>query len=111
MSWLDGLQHHAKTQSKERFAERGLKLTWFCITVRRPTDNDPGQLAEGWFTIGADMVVTLTDQDGKPLENAESATVDDPKYAAATAARLLREHRAGKSDFNRRLHYKRLGIY
>jgi hypothetical protein len=57
------------------------------------------------------MVVTLVDRDGTPIKGAESATVSDPKHAPAVAGRLLRDHRAGKSDFNRRLHHKRLGIY
>ena len=82
---------------------------FFCITTRRPTDNDPGQVAEGRYVLSADLVVTLTDQDGKPIENIESATVTDPKYATATAARLLQDHRAGTIDFNRPLHYRRLG--
>ena len=88
---------------------RELTPVFFCIATRRPTDNDPGQVAEGRYVLSADLVVTLTDQDGKPIENIESATVTDPKYATATAARLLRDHRAGTIDFNRPLHYRRLG--
>jgi hypothetical protein len=105
VSWLDGLQNTAKEKSKEKFAERELKPTWFCIITRRPTDNDPGQVAEGWYVLSADLVVTLTDQDGKPIENVETAIVEDPKHAPAAASRLLSEHRAGGSDFNRRLSY------
>jgi hypothetical protein len=108
-SWLDDVAKHGRQKTREKVSK--LTPTWFAITVRRPTDNDPGQIAEGWYVLSADLVVTLTDQDGKPLEDVESATVTDPKYAAAAAARLLRDHRAGKSDFNRRLRYRRLGIY
>ena len=108
--WLDELSKHGKTHAKEKFAERELTPVFFSITTRRPTDNDPGQVAEGWYTLSADLVVTLTDQDGKPIEGVETAVVEDPKYATATAGRLLRAHRAGQgSDFNRRLTYRGRG--
>jgi hypothetical protein len=98
------------------------------ITLRRPTGpNDPGLCEIGFFTH-VDGIVSLTDESGTPLRRDGGSTVttrntkgkDAPTWSApagndprAVAGRLLHQKfssiKSG-SDFNRPLHYPKIGI-
>jgi hypothetical protein len=92
------------------------------ITLRRPqSDNDPGEVARGYFTF-IDGVVHLTDENGVPIKRGSSQVLttrtvkgarEAPAWSAAVpaghdarqvACRLLHQKVASEksgSDFNR----------
>ena len=70
-------------------------------------DDDPGEIAEGWFSI-EDGVLTVTDANGKYVGSRAMIAGED---ARVVAKQLLREKKVPEGeDFNRRLDYPKLGI-
>ena len=70
-------------------------------------DEDPGEVAEGWFSIDG-KVLTVTDTNGKYVGSRAMLEGED---ARVVAKQLLREKKAPESeDFNRRLSYPNMGM-
>jgi hypothetical protein len=96
------------------------------ITLRRPLGPGDCGLCEIGFFTHVDGVVSLTDESGVPLRRGSTVTArntkgkDTPTWAApagndprAVAGRLLHQRFSSEksgSDFNRPLHYPKLGI-
>jgi hypothetical protein len=101
------------------------------ITLRRPLGPEDQGLVEIGHFIFSDGVVTLTSEDGTPLKRGSNQTLttrtikgarDVPLWSAAVlaghdarmvAGRLLHSKVSSEksgSDFNRPLHYQKMGI-
>jgi hypothetical protein len=74
------------------------------IILRNGDDGDPGEIAEGMYTVEGGAVV-LTDRDGRHITS-RALLGKDP----ATLARQLLHETKKPSDFNRPIAYPRLGI-
>jgi len=68
-------------------------------------DGDPGAISEAWFTV-EDGLVVLRDADDKVITSRALLKGEDP---AVLARSLLREAEKPK-DFNRPIHYPKLGF-
>jgi hypothetical protein len=79
--------------------------TYVRITIRNGGDDDPGVIAEGYYTV-EDGAVILRDRDDKHLTSRALLKGEDP---AVLAKSLLREAEQPK-DFNRPIHYPKLGL-
>jgi hypothetical protein len=75
--------------------------TYIAVQVGRCLDDDPGQIAEGWFSID-NGTVTVTNVTGKYVG---SHTLLKGEDARVVAKRLLREKTPEGEEFNRRLDY------
>jgi hypothetical protein len=82
--------------------------TYVQVQVRQcQDDDDPGEIAEGWFSIN-DGVVTVTDVQGREIGGRAMLSGED---ARVVAKQLLREKKQPESEsFNRRLNYPKSGI-
>jgi hypothetical protein len=70
-------------------------------------DEDPGEVAEGWFSIDG-KVLTVTDTNGKYVGSRAMLEGED---ARVVAKQLLREKKVPESEsFNRRLDYPNVGL-
>jgi hypothetical protein len=69
-------------------------------------DDDPGEIAEGWFSID-DGVLTVTDANGKYVGSRAMIAGED---ARMVAKQLLREKTPEAESFNRRLSYPNAGL-
>jgi hypothetical protein len=70
-------------------------------------DDDPGEIAEGWFSVDAGQV-TVTNKNGKYVGSRTMLKGEDARVVAKV---LLREKKAPESeDFNRRLSYPNAGL-
>ena len=80
--------------------------TYVRVTIRNGNDDgDPGAIAEAYYTI-EDGVVVLRDRDDKHITSRALLKGEDP---AVLARSLLREAEQPK-DFNRPIHYPKLGL-
>jgi hypothetical protein len=79
--------------------------TYIAVQVGRCLDDDPGQIAEGWFSID-NGTVTVTNSTGKYVG---SHTLLKGEDARVVAKRLLREKAPEGESFNRRLDYPMRG--
>jgi hypothetical protein len=80
--------------------------TYVRITIRNGDDDgDPGAIAEAYFTI-EDGLVVLRDADDKHITSRAMLKGEDP---AVLGRSLLREAEKPK-DFNRPIHYPKLGF-
>jgi hypothetical protein len=80
--------------------------TYVQVQVRRcRDDDDPGEIAEGWFSIDG-KVLTVTNASGKYVG---SRPVLEGEDARVVARELLREKRTPE-DFQRRIDYPTLGL-
>jgi hypothetical protein len=80
--------------------------TYVRVIIRNGNDDgDPGAIAEAYYTI-EDGVVVLRDRDDKHLTSRAMLKGEDP---AVLAKSLLREAEKPK-DFNRPIHYPKLGL-
>ena len=80
--------------------------TYVRVTIRNGDDDgDPGAIAEAYYTI-EDGVVVLRDRDDKHITSRALLKGEDP---AVLARSLLREAEQPK-DFNRPIHYPKLGL-
>jgi hypothetical protein len=81
--------------------------TYVCVQTRRCEDeDDPGEIAEGWFSIEG-KVVTVTNKNGKFVG---SRTMLKDEDARVVAKQLLREKAPESEGFNRVLHYPNVGL-
>jgi hypothetical protein len=78
--------------------------TYVKVIISNGDDDDPGQIAEAYYTV-EDGAVILRDADDKHIT---SRLLND-KDPAAVARALLREAEEPK-DFNRPIHYPKLGL-
>jgi hypothetical protein len=69
-------------------------------------DDDPGQIAEGWFSVDAGHV-TVTDANGKYVGSRAMLEGED---ARVVAKQLLRGKKAPEEEFNRPLSYPNAGL-
>jgi hypothetical protein len=69
-------------------------------------DDDPGEIAEGWFSVDG-RTVTVTAANGKYVGSRVMLEGED---ARVVAKQLLREKQAPEEDFNRRLIYPEAGL-
>ena len=80
--------------------------TYVRVIIRNGNDDgDPGAIAEAYYTI-EDGVVVLRDRDDKHITSRALLKGEDP---AVLARSLLREVEKPK-DFNRPIHYPKLGL-
>jgi hypothetical protein len=75
------------------------------VVVSNGGEDDPGAIVEAWYVIEAGLLV-LRDADDKHIASRMLLKDDDP---ALLAKSLLREREAPK-DFNRPIHYPKLGL-
>jgi hypothetical protein len=81
--------------------------TYVCVQTRQcADDDDPGAIAEGWFSIDG-KVVTVTNASGKYVG---SRTMLKGEDARVVAKALLREKTPESESFNRRLSYPNAGL-
>jgi hypothetical protein len=80
----------------------------YIFTTTRPAtdDGDPGAIAEALWSVDEDGCVVLTNLEGRHIGGRALLKDEDP---AAVARSLLREAEAPK-DFNRPIHYLKLGL-
>ena len=69
-------------------------------------DDDPGEIAEGWFSIDG-KVLTVTDANGRHVGSRAMLEGED---ARVVAKRLLREKTPEAESFNRPLSYPNAGL-
>jgi hypothetical protein len=70
-------------------------------------DDDPGEIAEGWFSSVDGKVVTVTNANGKYVGSRTMRKGEDARLAAK---QLLREKTPESESFNRRLSYPSAGL-
>jgi hypothetical protein len=89
-------------------AEPPLIETYVQVQVRQcQDDDDPGEIAEGWFSVDGGTV-TVTAASGKYVGSRAMLKGED---ARVVAKQLLREKKAPESEaFNRRLSYPNVGL-
>jgi hypothetical protein len=81
--------------------------TYICVQTRAcHDDDDPGEIAEGWFSIDG-KVLTVTDANGKYVGSRAMLEGEDARVAAK---QLLRGKKAQEEEFNRRLSYPNMGL-
>jgi hypothetical protein len=69
-------------------------------------DDDPGEIAEGWFSIDG-KILTVTDARGKYVGSRAMLESED---ARVVAKQLLRGKKAPEEEFNRPLSYPNAGL-
>jgi hypothetical protein len=80
--------------------------TYICVQTRQcHDDDDPGEIAEGWFSVDAGQV-TVTNKAGKCVGSRALKGED----ARVVAKQLLREKSPEAESFNRRLSYPNAGL-
>ena len=81
--------------------------TYITVQTRRcHDDDDPGEIAEGWYSIDG-KTVTVTDAKGRYLG---SRAMLEGENARVVAKQLLREKVPEAESFNRRLSYPSAGL-
>jgi hypothetical protein len=81
--------------------------TYVCVQTRRcHDDDDPGEIAEGWFSIEG-KTVTVTNKSGGYVG---SRAMLEGENARVVAKQLLREKNPEEETFNRRLSYPNVGL-
>ena len=96
----------AEDQFEEAASESIHKASpiYIWTTIRHGDDGDPGEIAEGYYSVEGGAVV-LTDRDGRHITS-RALLGEDP----ATLARQLLHEARKPSDFNRRLRYPPLSV-
>ena len=94
---------------EEAREEPPLIETYICVQIRQcQDDDDPGEIAEGWFSIDATGQVTVTDVNGRHVGSRAMIAGED---ARVVAKQLLRGKKAPEEDeFNRPLSYPSTGL-
>jgi hypothetical protein len=113
MNWIDKLEKHGKAVSVEHKRRKPKpKVESVIVTVRPPNERtgDPGEAAIGSYTV-QDGVLSLTDENGKPVGEKLTALVTEAN-AHAVAAQLTTKRWAESrnDDFNRPVVYGPLGL-
>jgi hypothetical protein len=82
--------------------------TYVQVQIRQcQDDDDPGEIAEGWFSVN-NGVVTVTDVQGREIGGRAMLSGED---ARVVAKQLLREKKVPESEnFNRPLSYPNAGL-
>jgi hypothetical protein len=81
--------------------------TYVCVQTRRcHDDDDPGEIAEGWFSVDA-STVTVTGKSGGYIGSRVMLKGED---ARVVAKQLLREKTPEAEGFNRQLSYPSAGL-
>jgi hypothetical protein len=75
------------------------------VTTRAATNDDPGQIAEALWSVD-DGCVVVTTLEGKHITSRALLKDEEP----ATVARSLLREREAPKDFQRPLHYPKLGL-
>ena len=75
------------------------------VTVRNGDDDDPGQIAEAWYTI-EDGLLVLRDSNDKHITSRALLNGENP----AMLAKILLREREGQNDFQQPIHYPKLGF-
>jgi hypothetical protein len=97
---------HPSTEEPAASGPSCSRPTYVRVIIRNGNDDgDPGAIAEAWFTIEDDAVV-LRDADDKHITSRALLRGEDP---AVLARSLLREAEQPK-EFNRPIHYPKLGL-
>jgi hypothetical protein len=114
MSWIDEPEEQGKKSVKEkRKHEPRPPVQEVIVSVRNSSENDPGEVAIGYFVVRGDTI-TLTDERGTPLDEKEgSAKIGsdvNPKSIAQMMTRKRWEATRG-GDFNRRIVYPKGGCF
>ena len=93
---------------EEAREEPPLIETYICVQIRQcQDDDDPGEIAEGWFSIDG-KVLTVTDANGRHIGSRAMLEGED---ARVVAKQLLREKKAPESEsFSRPLSYPNAGL-
>src|SRR5215475_3647391 len=104
MSWIDKLEEQGKKSVNKRKHEPRPPVQEVIVSVRNPSETDPGEVAIGHFIVEGDTV-TLTDERGTPLDEKEgSAKIGSDVNRKSIAQMMTRKRweatRGG--DFNRR---------
>ena len=79
--------------------------TYVRVTIRNGNDDDPGVIAEAYYTI-EDGLLVLRDADDKHITSRMLLKGTDP----ATLARVLLREVEGPKAFNDPIHYPKLGL-
>ena len=81
--------------------------TYIAVQTRQCyDDDDPGEIAEGWFSVDG-RTVTVTGANGKYIASRVLTAGED---ARVVAKQLLRENTPESDAFNRRLSYPGIGL-
>jgi len=122
MGWLDSLERRAReaigghdTPAPAPKVQRAprpkpeIKSVW--VQTRAPRDEiDPGGAEPGFYSV-ADGVLTMHDENGKPTGQTQQLGPNDDPHRIAGRLKLAAWTKAtGESNFNRRIHYRPLGI-
>jgi hypothetical protein len=92
---------------EEAREEPPLIETYICVQIRQcQDDDDPGEIAEGWFSIDG-KVLTVTDANGRHVGSRAMLEGENPRVVAK---RLLREKTPEAESFNRPLSYPNAGL-
>jgi hypothetical protein len=112
MKWIDNIAEHANKSVKEkRKHEPRPRVQEVIVSVRNSSENDPGECAVGYFIVQGNSV-TLTDENGKPLDEKDGTAKignADPRSVASIMVRRRWEGSRGEADFNRPLIRKKGG--
>ncbi|RZM98717.1 hypothetical protein CWO91_36835 [Bradyrhizobium genosp. SA-3] len=107
MSWASKIKAHGQKQARAKAPARPKPVVQECyVTVRRPTENDPGEVAPAYFTVENDHITLTTDR-GEPIGKPVALNGQDPRRIAGV---LAHQKRKDGGDFNRRLEYSSGGI-
>ena len=79
--------------------------TYVRVIIRNGEDGDPGQIAEAYYTI-EDGLLVLRDSNDKHITSRALLNGEDP----AVLARILLREREAPKDFQRPLHYPKMGL-
>jgi hypothetical protein len=107
MNWIDQLQEHGTKQKREARKRRVKPLVQeVLVMVRRPSDNDPGEVTTGYYVI-EDNTLQMTDQNGMPLKDSARVTLDPESNVKSIASSLTRKRwDETRGCFWRRLSYE-----
>ena len=110
MSWLDKLEAHGKTQVREAQKKRTRPLVQHVyITVRQPKDNDPGEVAIGYYVVEGGML-KLTDENGTALEKQDPQAIGDRSPGSLASHLTWKRWNETRSGFNRRIDYPSISV-
>ena len=79
--------------------------TYVRVIIRNGEDGDPGQIAEGYYTI-EDGLLVLRDSNDKHITSRALLNGEDP----AVLARILLREAEEPKDFQRPIHYPKMGL-
>jgi hypothetical protein len=80
--------------------------TYIAVQIGRCEDGDVGQIEEGWYSVAANNVLTVTNSTGGHVGSAPLKG----QHARVVAKRLLRDKLGPEEAFNRRLAYPDTGL-